>query len=62
MRYPYHNQIKKRIREGEYSHNEIVKNYKKTGEERMVLHFTSEPFTRPIKPERYDEYLDILNK
>lgn len=57
--YPYHNKIKQRIRAGELIGYEYVDDYKGQGE-RLLLQFSTPPFIRPIKPERYAEYVDIL--
>lgn len=57
--YPYHNEIKKRIRNGELIGFEFVENYKNIGE-CLLLIFSTEPFERPIKPHKYHEYTDIL--
>lgn len=57
--YPYHNKIKQRIKAGELVGYEFVEDYNGQGE-RLLLHFSTPPFTRPIKPERYAEYGDIL--
>ena len=61
MYYAYHNRIKQRIRNGELIGSDFVKNYPHIGE-CMVLHFSTPPFIRPIKPSRYVEYLDILQE
>lgn len=57
--YPYHNAIKSRIKKGELVFWEHCKNYKSIGE-CILIHFSSPPFTRPIRPYRYVEYMDIL--
>lgn len=57
--YPYHNTIKKRIRNGELIDYEFVKSYKDIGE-CLLLYFNSPPFVRPIRPHKYYEYADIL--
>lgn len=57
--YPYHNTIKKRIRKGELVDYEFVENYKNIGE-CLLLHFSTPPFERPIRPHKYSEYVDIL--
>lgn len=57
--YPYHNTIKKRIKNGELVGYEYVNNYKNIGE-CLLLHFKTLPFERPIRPHRYHEYVDIL--
>lgn len=57
--YPYHNHIKKRIKNGELTGYEIVKNYRNKGEY-LLLYFRTPPFVRPIRPERYAEYETLL--
>lgn len=57
--YPYHNTIKKRIKNGELIDYEYVKAYKDIGE-CLLLYFKSPPFVRPIRPHKYYEYVDIL--
>lgn len=57
--YPYHNKIKQRIKNGELLFYEFCRNYPKIGE-CMLLHFKTAPFTRPIRPHRYAEYLCLL--
>ena len=57
--YPYHNTIKKRIRNGELVGHEFAENYKNIGE-CLLLHFSTPPFERPIRPHKYCEYVDIL--
>ena len=59
--YPYHNLNKKRIKNGELIYFEFVSNYKNIGE-CMLLHFSSPPFTRPVRPEKYAEYFELLSK
>ena len=59
--YPYHNTIKKRIKNGEMIGYEFTDNYKKMGK-RLILYFKSPPFERPIRPEKYQEYLAILEQ
>lgn len=58
--YPYHNIIKRRIKNGELIGYEFVKNYKKIGE-CLLLYFSSPPFERPVRPHKYHEYADILS-
>lgn len=56
--YPYHNKIKQRI-----SNGELIDYYygsRKGIGECMILVFNTEPFTRPIRPHKYDEYEKIL--
>ena len=57
--YPYHNTIKKRIRNGEFIGYEFVENYKNIGE-CLLLHFSTLPFERPVRPHKYSAYVDIL--
>lgn len=59
--YPYHNKIKQRIRNGELLGYYFTDNYPHI-EECLVLEFLTYPFTRPIRPHRYVEYVDILAK
>lgn len=59
--YPYHNTIKKRIKNGELVSFEYVDNYKDIGE-CLLLHFNTPPFERPIRPHKYHEYKDIIVK
>ena len=57
--YPYHNQIKKRIANGELVDVQECKNYKNIGPCRLLI-FSTEPFIRPIRPHRYEEYDRII--
>lgn len=57
--YPYHNTIKKRIKNGELIGYNYVNNYNGIGE-CMLLFFSTPPFIRPIRPYKYIEYIDIL--
>ncbi len=57
--YPYHNKIKQRIRAGELIGYQYVANYPRIGPA-LVLHFSTHPPVRPIRPYRYQEYLPIL--
>ena len=59
--YSYHNRIKERIKNGELIGYKYVDNYNKVGECLLLL-FNTYPFERPIRPYRYDEYIDILIK
>lgn len=58
--YPYHNTIKKRIKNGELTGYEFVYDYKNVGE-CLLLHFSTYPFERPIRPYKYIEYEKILD-
>lgn len=57
--YPYHAILKQRIRNGELVDVQEHENYKKIGRCKLLI-FSSPPFVRPIRPERYEEYRDIL--
>ena len=57
--YPYHNIIKKRIKNGELIGYAFVENYKNIGE-CLLLTFNTPPFERPVRPHKYHEYVDIL--
>lgn len=57
--YPYHNKIKQRIRAGELTGYEYVTDYPRIGNA-LVLHFSTHPLVRPIRPHRYGEYLPLL--
>ena len=59
--YPYHNKIKQRINNNELIRYEYVEMYK-TIKPCLVLHFDTEPKTRPIREHRFGEYEEILNK
>lgn len=57
--YPYHNEIKRRIKNGELTGYKFVEGYPDIGE-CLVLQFSTEPFVRPVRPHKYCEYVDIL--
>ena len=59
--YPYHNRIKQRIKNGELVGYAFVDNYPNIGE-CLVLQFNTPPFERPIRPHKYHEYQDYLQK
>ena len=58
--YNYHNQIKKRIANGELIDVQECDDYKKIGPCKLLI-FSSPPFVRPIRPYRYSEYDSILH-
>ena len=58
--YPYHNRIRQRIRNGELAGFEFVDNYKNIGE-CLLLYFDTPPFVRPVRPHKYEEYLNFLS-
>ena len=57
--YPYHNRIKQRIKNGELIGYEFVEDYPNIGE-CLVLKFSTLPALRPIRPQKYVDYVDIL--
>ncbi|GAB3023851.1 hypothetical protein GCM10027051_30550 [Niabella terrae] len=65
--YPYHNKIKQRIVNGELLSYEYLDSYKDISP-CLLLHFSTAPFTRPIRQHRFEEYEalfkwgDIKNK
>ena len=59
--YPYHNKIKQRIKNNELLRYEYVEKYKAIGA-CMLLHFSTEPLIRPIRPHRFKEYETLLNE
>jgi hypothetical protein len=61
MHYSYHNQCKKRIKNGELIDFEYVERYKNISP-CLLLHFSTEPKIKPIREYRFDEYEKILNQ
>lgn len=57
--YPYHGRIIQRIKAGELTNWYFTNDYPGIGEA-LVLVFGTMPFLRPVRPERYAEYADIL--
>lgn len=57
--YPYHNRIKQRIKNGELIDWFYTDTYPRIGRA-LVLVFCTEPVRRPIRPERWHEYLPLL--
>ena len=53
--YPYHNCILQRIKNGELIGFEFC-----DGEFAVILHFSTYPFTRPIRPHAVYKYEEIL--
>ena len=53
--YPYHNRIKQRIKNNELISYEYLDNYKSISP-CLLLHFESEPKTRPIREHRFEQY------
>jgi hypothetical protein len=57
--YPYHNKIKQRIRNGELVRYEYVEQYKNISP-CLLLYFSTEPFVKPIREHRFEEYEQLL--
>jgi hypothetical protein len=57
--YPYHNKIKQRIANNELVRYEYVEKYKNISP-CLVLYFSTEPYIRPIREHRFNEYEMIL--
>ena len=57
--YPYHNKIKQRIKNNELVRYEYVKEYNNISP-CLLLHFDTEPYTRPIREHRFKEYEKLL--
>lgn len=53
--YPYHNKIKQRIKNNELVRYEYIEKYKNISP-CLMLHFSTEPKTRPIREHRFEEY------
>lgn len=57
--YPYHNKIKQRINNKELIRYEYVQKYNKI-EPALLLYFKTDPYIRPIRAHRFEEYQEIL--
>lgn len=57
--YPYHNKIKQRIKNGELIRYEFVERYNNISPA-LVLYFKTEPYVRPIREHRFEEYEPLL--
>lgn len=57
--YPYHNKIKQRINNGELIGYEYLDKHNNISP-CLLLRFSTEPKTRPIREHRFEEYKDIL--
>ena len=57
--YNYHGRIKARISAGEMVDHYFTEKYPRIGNA-LVLVFSTEPFLRPIRPERWAEYKPLL--
>ncbi len=58
--YPYHNKIKQRIKNGELTNFEFVEKYKNISP-CLLLYFSTEPFVKPVREHRFEEYRLLLN-
>lgn len=57
--YGYHQRIKQRIRGGELVGYHFTEDYPRIGPA-LVLEFSTLPALRPIRPDHWPEYVDIL--
>lgn len=57
--YPYHNKIKQRIAHGELTGYQYVDKYKHI-KPALLLYFKTEPYIRPIREHRFEEYMVLL--
>ena len=57
--YPYHNKIKQRIKNGELIQYEFVAKYKNISP-CLLLYFKTEPYIKPIREHRFEEYKVLL--
>ena len=58
--YPYHNKIKQRIKNGELTNFEFVEKYNNISP-CLLLYFSTEPFIKPVREHRFEEYRLFLN-
>lgn len=58
--YSYHNRIKQRINNNELESFEYIEQYKGDTNYGMMLHFSTEPYTRPIKNHKVNDYEKLL--
>ena len=59
--YPYHNKIKQRIKNNELVSYQYLDKYKNITP-CLLLHFDSEPYTRPIREYRFKEYEELFKE
>lgn len=59
--YPYHNKIKQRIQNGELVKYEYVEKYKLI-QPALLLYFRTEPYIRPIREHRFEEYEKLFDE
>ena len=57
--YPYHNKIKQRIKNNELIKFEFKEKYKQISP-CLLLYFNTEPYLRPIREHRFEEYKEVL--
>lgn len=57
--YPYHNKIKQRIKNKELVRYEYLDRYKNISP-CLLLYFDTEPYIKPIREYRFQEYEEIL--
>ena len=57
--YSYHNRVKQRIKNGELIGYEFVDSYRNIGE-CLLLYFNTIPPVRPVRPYRYNEYIQFF--
>lgn len=58
--YPYHNKIKQRINNKELIQYEYVEKYKQIAPA-LLLYFNTEPYIRPVREHRFEEYELLFN-
>jgi nucleoside-specific outer membrane channel protein Tsx len=59
--YPYHNKIKQRIQNDELVKYEYVDKYKQI-QPALLLYFRTEPYIRPIREHRFEEYEKLFEE
>jgi len=59
--YPYHNRIKQRIVNRELTSYEYVDKYKDISP-CLLLYFNTDPYVRPIREHRFEEYEFIFKE
>lgn len=57
--YPYHNKIKQRIMNNELIRYEYLDSYKGIAP-CLLLHFDREPYVRPVREHRFNEYEELF--
>lgn len=59
--YPYHNKIRQRIQNGELVNYEYVDKYKQI-QPALLLYFRTDPYIRPIREHRFEEYEKLFTE